>query len=322
MQPPESESEYEDPLERRQRDAQAQEARAQKAKRIRVGILLLILLGAGLAYLRIWLLENWTPDWDESQLVSVQILVPPNLDSDEQELLDELEAFTLASEGVASFTALDDWFLAEQQRYGVDRGGVSPVVLSVAAARPMESDPIAPPLGDEPFLERYQKTNEFLDFYAKHRTESPATNTIYLIFYRRSTHPEFAKIHSVADRRSRSGFVFASLDENGLETAVINISHELLHLFGANDKYENKSCKFPGGYAEPFRDPRHPQRFAEVMAQGIPNGPGQAETEVSSFGETRIGVQTATEIGWIDDAQRVRYYGGDLSAGPTLDEEE
>ena len=58
------------------------------------------------------------------------------------------------------------------------------------------------------------------------------------------------------------------------------------------------------------------------MAQGIPNGPGLAETEVRTFGETRIGVQTAAEIGWISEARRARYYEqGDLSAGPRQDEE-
>jgi hypothetical protein len=324
VRPPHSDSEdVEHPLEQRQARALAQGAMAEKAKRIRVGILLVILLGAGLAYLRVYLAETWTPDWEETQLVSVQILLPPNLDEDEQAILNDLDAFSLAGEGVASFSALDDWFLAEQERYGVDRGGRAPVVLNIAPARPMEGDPVAPPKGDEPFMERYQKTNAFLDFYAGQRSESPATNTIYLIFYRRSTHPEFAKIHSVADRRSRSGFVFASLDERGAQTAVINLGHELLHLFGASDKYENKQCVFPYGYAEPFRDPVHPQRFAEVMAQGIPNGPGEKETEVSAFGETRIGAQTAFEIGWIDADQRSRYYGlRDLSAGPRVEEEE
>ena len=253
MQPPYSEPDaVQDPLQRRQNEALAQQARTLKAKRIRVGILLLILLGAGVAYLRAWLAENWTPDWDEAQLVSVQILVPANLDADEQAILDELGGFDLAGGGVASFTALDDWFLAEQKRYGVDRSGRAPIVLSVADPRPLQGDPVAPPLGDEPFMERYEKTDAFLEFYRKHRTASPATNTVYLIFYRRSTHPQFARIHSVADRRSRSGFVFASLDGNGAETAVINIGHELLHLFGASDKYENKQCRHPVGYAEPF----------------------------------------------------------------------
>jgi hypothetical protein len=292
-----------------------------RGKRIRVSILLGILLVVGLVYLRIWLQENWTPDWDESQLVSVQILVPPNLDEDEEALLEQLDSFSFADEGVASITALDDWFAAEQKRYGVATNA-PPVIFSVTPVKGMRSDPVAPPKGDEPFAERYTKTNEFLDFYRSHRTQSPATNTVYVIFYRPETHPEFKKIHSVADRRSRSGFVFAALDEDGAEAAVINIGHELLHLFGASDKYEEKKCAFPEGYAEPFRDPLHPQRYAEVMAQGIPNGPGERETIISTFDEARIGAQTAAEIGWIDEDRRARYYKGDLSAGPLVDEEE
>tara|TARA_R110002072_G_scaffold87923_1_gene198015 strand:+ start:397 stop:1422 length:1026 start_codon:yes stop_codon:yes gene_type:complete len=299
----------------------APEGNPGRAKRIRVSILLGVLLVVGLAYLRIYLQENWTPDWDQSQLVSVQILVPPNLDEDEEALLEQLDSFSFADEGIPSITALDDWFSAEQKRYGVATSS-PPVLFSVVPSKAMRSDPVAPPKGDEPFSERYSKTNAFLDFYTSHRTASPATNTIYVIFYRSATHPEFRKIHSVADRRSRSGFVFAALDDAGAEAAVINLGHELLHLFGASDKYEGKQCAFPAGYAEPFRQPLHPQRFAEVMAQGIPNGPGQSETMIRTFDEARIGVETAAEIGWIDEERRARYYAGDVSAGPVLEEED
>lgn len=302
-------------------DSTAEEEARRRAQRIRVGVLLGVLAIAGLAYLRVQWLESWTPDWEQPQLVSVEILVPQNLSAHEEALLEQLELYAFAGEGVASFTALGDWFLEEQRRYGVARGELSPVPLSRVGPTPLKGAPVAPPTGEQSFFERYSQTSAFLEFYQDHRSTSAARNTVYVIFYRRAEHPEFMKIHSVANRRSRSGFVFASLDADGMETAVINVGHELLHLFGATDKYEGERCVYPTGYVEPLRQPRFPQRFAEVMAQGVPLGEGQREGSLHSFGQTRIGVQTAFEIGWIDQARRDRYYGGDLSAGPHLEDE-
>ena len=57
------------------------------------------------------------------------------------------------------------------------------------------------------------------------------------------------------------------------------IAHELLHTLGASDKYDPQSLApiFPDGYAEPDRQPSHPQRMAEIMAGRIPVAEGRAE---------------------------------------------
>ena len=57
---------------------------------------------------------------------------------------------------------------------------------------------------------------------------------------------------------------FAGRDD-GPRNAVV-IAHELLHTLGASDKYNPQSLApvFPEGYAEPDRQPRHPQRLAEI----------------------------------------------------------
>ena len=46
------------------------------------------------------------------------------------------------------------------------------------------------------------------------------------------------------------------------------IAHEILHTLGASDKYDLATLAplYPGGYAEPERDPLYPQSFAEIMA--------------------------------------------------------
>lgn len=78
----------------------------------------------------------------------------------------------------------------------------------------------------------------------------------------------------------------------------IVIAHELLHVFGATDKYDADDMPlFPDGYAEPERKPLLPQRFAELMAGRTPLAPGEAQMP-ASLAEVVVGPATAREIGW------------------------
>jgi hypothetical protein len=79
----------------------------------------------------------------------------------------------------------------------------------------------------------------------------------------------------------------------------IVIAHELLHVFGASDKYDadNNLPLFPDGYAEPARSPLLPQQYAELMAGRTPVAPGTANMP-ASLAEVVIGPATAREIAW------------------------
>lgn len=74
----------------------------------------------------------------------------------------------------------------------------------------------------------------------------------------------------------------------------------LLHTLGATDKYDPATNlpRFPEGYAEPEREPRHPQEFAEIMGGRIPLAPTRAEIP-RSLADTLVGPETAREIGWL-----------------------
>jgi len=50
------------------------------------------------------------------------------------------------------------------------------------------------------------------------------------------------------------------------------ITHELLHTFGATDKYDLSTGLplYPEGFAEPQLIPRYPQQLAEIMAGRMP----------------------------------------------------
>ncbi len=106
--------------------------------------------------------------------------------------------------------------------------------------------------------------------------------------------------HSVGLRQGLIGVVnaFASAEMEGGNQVVI--AHELLHTFGASDKYDpaNNQPLFPDGYAEPAANPLLPQSRAELMAGRIPLSATRADTP-HGLDETMIGAKTAREISWI-----------------------
>jgi hypothetical protein len=91
---------------------------------------------------------------------------------------------------------------------------------------------------------------------------------------------------------------FASVEQEGSNGVII--AHELLHTFGATDKYDTSTNapSFPDGYAEPDARPRLPQRQAEIMAGRIPITDTHSEIP-RSLRRVVIGEKTAHEINWL-----------------------
>jgi hypothetical protein len=112
--------------------------------------------------------------------------------------------------------------------------------------------------------------------------------------------PNASLQHSVGLQRGLIGVVnaFASTDMDGGNLVVI--AHELLHTFGATDKYDarNNQPLFPDGYAEPDARPLLPQSRAEIMAGRIPLSESRAETP-RGLDEAMLGAKTAREISWV-----------------------
>jgi hypothetical protein len=105
--------------------------------------------------------------------------------------------------------------------------------------------------------------------------------------------------HSLGLQRGLTGVVhlFATRAQDDQNAVVM--AHELLHTFGATDKYSGAGNvpDFPGGYAEPYRVPRYPQRFAEIMAGRRPLSPDR-QVMPDDLSQAVIGPATAREIGW------------------------
>jgi len=107
--------------------------------------------------------------------------------------------------------------------------------------------------------------------------------------------------HSVGLQKGLVGVVhaFAAADMTGANNVVI--AHEVLHTLGATDKYDLATLAplYPSGYAEPEREPRFPQEFAEIMAGRYAIDADTFEMP-ESLDEVLVGDQTALEIRWTD----------------------
>jgi hypothetical protein len=93
--------------------------------------------------------------------------------------------------------------------------------------------------------------------------------------------------------------VFASRSQEAQNRIVI--THELLHTFGAKDKYDLATGlpQYPEGFAEPQLAPRYPQHLAEIMAGRMPLSVTEARLP-DSLEDERVGPLTAREIGWVN----------------------
>lgn len=138
-------------------------------------------------------------------------------------------------------------------------------------------------------------------FYAwkQHQSIDGAPSlTLYLNYYDPKQRRELK--HSTALERGRIGSVnlFASVKQAQQNNVVL--VHELLHGFGATDKYNlvNGEPIFPIGYAQADKQPLYPQTEAEIMGGRIALSEHKSKMP-DDLEQTLIGTLTAKEVGWI-----------------------
>ena len=206
--------------------------------------------------------------------------------------------------GVARLTADDfapvaEWLEEEVQRHG--RTVRHPLAISLAP--PLDALPPPFPADGGPVAVGLWSLQ--LRFWAWRHDASPGPRPdvrLFVLYHDPARTPRLD--HSVGLRKGQIGIVkaFASRDEAPRNAVVI--AHELLHTLGASDKYDPHSLapRFPEGYAEPKREPRHPQRLAEIMAGRIALADGSLAMP-ERLAQTRIGPLTAAEIGLLRTAR-------------------
>ena len=105
--------------------------------------------------------------------------------------------------------------------------------------------------------------------------------------------------YSVGLQKGMVGLINAYANATYQGSNNVIITHELLHILGATDKYYTHSNLpiFPTGFAEPDKSPLYPQTKAEIMGGRIPISPTYAIIP-SNLEQVVIGKLTALEINW------------------------
>jgi hypothetical protein len=196
--------------------------------------------------------------------------------------------------GPNAFASIERFFDEEAERHGL--GIRQPVSITVAP--PVASVPPQPPRGGS-VLENIFWSLQMRYWAWRHDAVPGAKPQIrlFVLFFDPATHDRLP--HSVGVRQGMIGRINAFATQGMAGSNAVIVAHELLHTLGATDKYDfaTNLPRFPEGYAEPDRSPRHPQAFAEVMGGRIPVSETRADIP-ESMDRVLIGAATAAEIGW------------------------
>jgi len=258
-------------------------------RKVRIGVLLLVLDGG--AY-QSWARRARLEAWDHSLWVAVYAIAGDDSPA---------TAAYIAGLDDGSYAEAGAFVADEAERFGLP---LTEPVRFVHSGQVPEQPP-APPASRAPLevvwwslgLRRWAWRME------RAASEPPGEIDLFVIYHDPTLSPRVP--HSLALREAQLGVVHAFADPRQARPNQVVIVHELLHVFGATDKYEDGTLQpiFPDGYAEPDAEPRYPQTMAEVMGGRIPSSPTRAEIP-RSLAEVVVGPRTATEIGWTPEAAR------------------
>jgi hypothetical protein len=253
------------------------------AKTIRISLLLIILLAVAQGA---WKARARTTDWSETLRV---VVYPINGDGSAaaDTYIGALRRPVLAP--------LEIFMRSEAQRHGLALR--DPVELYLAP-RIADRPPAPPPRGGGLDVAWWSLRMRWWAW--RHDAyDGPRPHVRVFVLYH-APRGGRALAHSVG---LRAGMIvvanaFAGADEEGGNNVVI--AHELLHTFGATDKYDpaGNLPLFPDGYAAPRAEPLYPQSHAEIMGGRIPLSRSEAEIP-RSLEQTLVGAATAREINWL-----------------------
>ncbi|MBS1157989.1 MAG: hypothetical protein H6R15_408 [Proteobacteria bacterium] len=198
-----------------------------------------------------------------------------------------------------SFADISQWLQVQSNNYG--RTVLQPVDIRLAP--PVSSQPPLPP--SHPSALDAALWSLKLRWWAwRHdKTSGPQPQVrLFVLFH----DPELnARLpHSTGLSKGQLGLIHAFAHRLQRRQNNVVIAHELLHTFGASDKYDLATLQpiYPQGYAEPQRQPRLPQQMAEIMGGRTPIDEAHADIP-GALAATLIGPETAQEIGLLRAAR-------------------
>jgi hypothetical protein len=251
---------------------------------LRIAILLTILvIVAG----NQWLTGSRLSSWDRPLWVTIY---PVLVDSDEDVLryVESLE--------VASFGDINAFFVQQTKRYGVSLD--YPVFLQLA--RPLTTQPPDLPVESSGLnVALWSLKMRWWSWRNSGQDGLISDHARIYVLYQKGD-PNTLLERSVGVKNGSYGIVNALASRKMTARNNIVISHELLHILGATDKYDLYTGQpvAPDGLASPAQSPLYPQERAEIMGGRIATS-GNRWRRPPSLKYCVVGSYTAAEIGWI-----------------------
>ena len=250
-------------------------------RKFRILILLLVLATVGLGA---WRSNSRLTAWEHTIHVAIYPIAGDNSPA---------TAAYVSGLSDESFTEIAQWLQRQTEKQGL--AILQPVTLRVS-----------PPLADKPPLRPSQPSaldavlwSLKLRWWASQhdKIDGPKPHIrLFVLFHDPALHASVP--HSTGLSKGQIGVIHAYASRLQRRQNAVVIAHEMLHTFGATDKYDLATLQpiYPQGYAEPGRTPRLPQEMAEIMGGRIPMDEQTAEIPIS-LADTLIGPETAREIG-------------------------
>jgi len=225
--------------------------------------------------------------WDKPLWISIYpVLAGP--ESNIRRYTDSLDA--------DSFRDIGEFIKREAARYG--RQLDTPVVIQVA--RPLTSIPPALPAQSSGLGVALWSLKMRWWSYRNGGQDGLAPDDIRMFVLYQVGQPNTMLERSVGIKNGSYGVVNAVASRAMAARNRIVISHELMHILGASDKYNplNGQPTAPEGLANPEQSPIYPQKRAEIMAGRIATSASHWR-RAASLKSCVIGAATAAEIGWL-----------------------
>lgn len=199
----------------------------------------------------------------------------------------------VAQLAAADYEDLGRWLQEESDRYG--RTLLQPVAVHLAP--PLTELPPLPPAPGKP-LETAWWSLQLRWWASRHDAIAGPKPQVRLFVLYHDPERGDRLAHSTGLEKGQIGLIHAFATRSQRRQNLVVIAHELLHTFGATDKYDLATLQplYPAGYAEPDKTPLLPQHFAEIMAGRTPLDEQRAEIP-ARLADTLIGPETAREIG-------------------------
>jgi hypothetical protein len=252
-------------------------------KTLRITVLLLVLvIVAG----RTWLDRVETQSWKSTLWVGVY---PLNADGSPQaqRYIDDLSA--------TDFAIIETFFAREAHRFGL------PLEQPIHVELYPQGRQLPPLLEREAGLFGVMWWSLKLRWFAVHAAQvpgrTPSRIRIFVLYHDPTSLQSVPDSHGL--QKGLLGVVHAFAVKGMAGGNNIVIAHELMHTLGATDKYDlgTGAPLYPAGFGDPDREPRYPQRTAEIMAGRRALSPTEFEMP-SNLRDVVVGPLTADEIRW------------------------